>query len=361
MSFRKIFVFLSAVALSLSTAFASKKEVEAASLIERARQLSDIHAEGSSPFRLKLNFKVTRKEDGAVLEGTYTKAWASKTQWRRETIIGDSHRVEVVAEQQRWLVESSQTLPEPALNLPALVALGRFQPEVWKPERIEKRKLNGGAVRCIEAAPEIRAGLHIAAAQQIEIPSEAPTLCFDASSGVLAADIEPQPDTYEQYTSSKPPPVLCCNVVHHTLSCFFSDYQRFGERLVARSHHCIEDGHPLLDGVVTELVIESNPAPSVFVLAGAVKERTGCPDAIRPPRVVYQPEPVNPSSSGVVAIKLNVGVDGAARDLAIVSSPNRSLEKSALEAVREWRFRPASCDGEPVSMKIAVEVDMHFR
>jgi hypothetical protein len=79
MSFRKILVFMSAFALSLSTAFASKKEVEAASLIERTRQLSDIRAEGSSPFRLKLNFKVTRKKDGAVLEGT----WSSKTQWRR--------------------------------------------------------------------------------------------------------------------------------------------------------------------------------------------------------------------------------------------------------------------------------------
>lgn len=287
MSFGKTLVLLTAVSLSLSTAFASKKEVEGASLIERAKQLSDIRAEGLSPFRLKLSFKVTTKKNGAALQGIYTETWASQTQWRRDTIIADSHRIEVAAGQQRWLVESSQPLPETARNLPALLALGRLQPEVWKPERIEKRKLNGASLRCIEAEPEVRAGLRIAAVQQTEIPSEAPMLCFDASSGLLAAEIEPQPDTYEQYTSSNPPLVLCCKRSSHTSSCFFSDYQKFGERAVARSYHCIEDGHPILDGIVTELVTEANFDLSLFAVVEAVKERTGCPDSIRRPELSF--------------------------------------------------------------------------
>jgi TonB family protein len=355
-------ILVCAVALSIAPAFASKKETEAANMIERAKQASDIHAEGSSPFRLKLNFKVTDKKGGSVLQGTYTETWGSKTRWRRETTVGDFRRLEVAAEQQRWLIESGQTLPEPARNLPALVALGRLQPEVWKPERVEKRKLNGATVRCVEAAPALRAGVHIAAASHTESPSEVPTLCFDASSGVLLAEVEPQPDTYENYTTTNPSISRCCKIVSHTSSCFFSAYQKFGEREVARSFHCVEDGYPTLDAAVVELVPEPTPDPALFAPpTGGVKEQNGCPDSIRPPRSVYQPEPVSPASSGVVTITLNVGVDGAPSDLAVVSSPNVKLDRSALEAVRQWRFKPASCDGEPVSTKIAVEVDMQLR
>jgi outer membrane biosynthesis protein TonB len=35
------------------------------------------------------------------------------------------------------------------------------------------------------------------------------------------------------------------------------------------------------------------------------------------------------------------------------------MEKAALEAVRQWRFKPATCDGEPVEVKVAVEIDSH--
>jgi hypothetical protein len=69
MTLRRTLVLAFVLTLLLSTAFAITKEIEAASMIERAKQLSDIRGEGSAPFRLTLNFRAI-KEDGAEMEGT---------------------------------------------------------------------------------------------------------------------------------------------------------------------------------------------------------------------------------------------------------------------------------------------------
>lgn len=66
-----------------STSFASSKPEEAASLIEHAKQLSDIRSEGAPAFRLAVGFKATKK-DSSVLEGTYVEIWSTKAQWRKE-------------------------------------------------------------------------------------------------------------------------------------------------------------------------------------------------------------------------------------------------------------------------------------
>src|SRR5262249_52433684 len=101
--------------------------------------------------------------------------------------------------------------------------------------------------------------------------------------------------------------------------------------------------------------------PELFVLPYGAKELTRCPDPVVAPRVVSQRDPAGATSSGVVVISIIVGSDGIPHDLSIVSSPNPKVEKAALDAVREWRFRPATCDREPVEAKIAVEIASHVQ
>jgi TonB family protein len=337
-------ILLLAVTLPLfsSAALGSNKETEAASLIERARQLSDIRTEDSPAFRLKLNFKAI-KGDGSVLEGTYTEVWVSKTQWRRETVVGDIRRTEVAAGQKRFLLEPVKALPEHIRDLPALSETGRFQPEAWKPEKIENRKLDGSSVRCVETKPVVRAGFHLLITREPEGWSEAPSLCFDRSSGVLAAEIEPAMNRSQDE------------------ACFWSDYQKFGDRLYPRAYKCMEGEQPRLEARVLEFVALPQADPEMFALPNGAKELTSCPDPVRVPRAVYEPEPAGAPVSGVVVISIIVSFDGRPRDLNIVSSPNPKLEKRALEAVRQWRFRPATCDREPVEAKIAVEIANHVQ
>jgi outer membrane biosynthesis protein TonB len=37
------------------------------------------------------------------------------------------------------------------------------------------------------------------------------------------------------------------------------------------------------------------------------------------------------------------------------------MDNLAIDALRGWRFRPATKDGKPVSAMIAVNVDFHLR
>ena len=335
-----IFFLAATLFLFSSTGFASNQQEEAASLIEHAKQLSDIRADGAPAFRLRLDFKAIKK-DGSVLQGTYTEVWRSKAQWRRETAVGDFHRTEVAAGQKRFLLGPVKALSEDMRDLPALSDIGRFQPETWKPTKIENRKLNGSGFRCVETAPVVRAGIHLLTSREPEAWGDAPALCFDRSSGVLVAEIEPAMNRSEDET------------------CFFVDYQKFGERIYARSYKCLEGEQVRLEARVVELVALSQVDPELFALPEEAKELTSCPDPVRPPRGVYEPEPVGWYGSGVVVILITVGIDGTPRNLSVNFSPSPKLEKAALEAARQWRFRPATCDGEPEEAKIAAEVATH--
>jgi hypothetical protein len=58
---RHIAPLLLVLSLVVSTRFTKKTNLEAATLIEHAKQLSDIRAEGAPAFRLQLSFKIGQK------------------------------------------------------------------------------------------------------------------------------------------------------------------------------------------------------------------------------------------------------------------------------------------------------------
>jgi TonB family protein len=81
-----------------------------------------------------------------------------------------------------------------------------------------------------------------------------------------------------------------------------------------------------------------------------------------PPQATYQPEPGISEASlkggghGIVDISLIVGSDGSPRDLRIICSSIPDSDQNAVDAVRQWKFLPATKDGKPVPVAIQVEV-----
>jgi TonB family protein len=59
---------------------------------------------------------------------------------------------------------------------------------------------------------------------------------------------------------------------------------------------------------------------------------------------------------GVVLVSAIVGTDGIVRDAVVQKGLGMGLDEKALEAVRQWRFRPELEDGKPVSKAVRVEV-----
>jgi protein TonB len=84
---------------------------------------------------------------------------------------------------------------------------------------------------------------------------------------------------------------------------------------------------------------------------------------IAPPRISHQVDPQHPTRgfriSGAVLLGLIVRSSGAPDDVHVIRSLEKEVDQAAVDAVKQWRFEPATKDGKPVSVKISVEIRFH--
>jgi len=55
-----------------------------------------------------------------------------------------------------------------------------------------------------------------------------------------------------------------------------------------------------------------------------------------------------------------IDIDGTLKDLEIVKSASKLLDDAALEAVRNWRYQPYICGGNPVEVETMVSVNFRL-
>jgi len=86
---------------------------------------------------------------------------------------------------------------------------------------------------------------------------------------------------------------------------------------------------------------------------------------ISPAKPIFMPDPEYPSSlrngkhniQGTCVVALTVDENGGVRDVYITRSLDKRLDQNAIDAVRQWKFKPAMKDGKPVAVRTSVEVD----
>jgi periplasmic protein TonB len=84
------------------------------------------------------------------------------------------------------------------------------------------------------------------------------------------------------------------------------------------------------------------------------------------PRVLFAPDPEYSEEArkakyqGTVVLWVAIGPDGRPRDIRVQRSLGMGLDEKALEAVKTWRFDPATKDGRPVAVQINVEVNFRL-
>jgi protein TonB len=59
--------------------------------------------------------------------------------------------------------------------------------------------------------------------------------------------------------------------------------------------------------------------------------------------------------SGTVILHAIIGKDGSIKELQYISGPPLLL-KSAMDAVKEWRYKPTQLNGEPVEVDTTIDV-----
>jgi TonB family protein len=98
--------------------------------------------------------------------------------------------------------------------------------------------------------------------------------------------------------------------------------------------------------------------------AGTVEENkeVKVPPRIRLGKLIHKVPPVYPPAArmehiqGTVRLQVLIDKEGKVAELEPVSGP-KELIPAALDAVRQWRYKPALLDGKPVAIHTEITVD----
>ena len=83
----------------------------------------------------------------------------------------------------------------------------------------------------------------------------------------------------------------------------------------------------------------------------------GCDDQL----LAYNPQTAEVTLVGKTTVaeirSLIVGSDGLPRDIRVGRSLSPEFDESAIDAVKKWKFAPATKDGKPVAVEINIEIN----
>jgi TonB family protein len=90
------------------------------------------------------------------------------------------------------------------------------------------------------------------------------------------------------------------------------------------------------------------------------------PGCITAPHAIYSPDPKYPKKErkarhrGTVVLDLVVDADGLPRDVKVWRQLSPEFDEAAIDAVKTWKFSPATKDSKPIATQIKVEVNFHL-
>jgi TonB family protein len=79
--------------------------------------------------------------------------------------------------------------------------------------------------------------------------------------------------------------------------------------------------------------------------------------AVQPPQALATPDPLLDESdvNSKASVSFIIGTDGRVHSALILESAGANEDRSILDAVRLWRYRPALCNGVPTESEAKVE------
>jgi TonB family protein len=98
------------------------------------------------------------------------------------------------------------------------------------------------------------------------------------------------------------------------------------------------------------------PEPDVYAIGGPVK----APSTISKIEPQYTPEARIAKYGGTVLLSLQIAADGSTRNIKVISGGPFGLAEKAVEAVRQWKFSPATRNGQPVAVVANIEVNFRL-
>jgi TonB family protein len=83
------------------------------------------------------------------------------------------------------------------------------------------------------------------------------------------------------------------------------------------------------------------------------------PVAISKPAPTYTDQARDKGIAGEVRLRCIIDANGIPTTCTVVKSLEASLDRSAMDAVSKWRFKPAIKYNEPVAVQVLIDVSFH--
>jgi hypothetical protein len=320
-------IWSGALVLGASLLFASpmtrgdESAVASLALLDRARTLEDLRADGGRPFALHARLKITSPQGQA--DGSYLLIWVSKNLWHEELHIGDFSRVRDGIDGGYRQIRNFEYEPQVSWDLAGMVDAGGLarlnsKESVGKPRN---RKIGGRTLSCTEIGT---AGFNWR------------VLCFDAGAGLL---------------------------VHATVSSVagdqeidFSQEAAIGTKRIPREIRSQRQGGIVLEMAVSDLTpaSESTPLPVPDPARSEFWARCadGTPAEVKRREFPRYSEESQMRGEGRVTVYARVETDGTVSHLHLVSASSPDLAQPTMDAVAQFRFSPATCAGIPIRTEI---------
>ena len=296
-------------------------------MLSRARSASDIRHISAPAFRLKVEFSFIG-DDLEQKKGTFTEWWICSDRWRRETEVGGSRHLEIATEPNKiWLQDVGAELPEQVRRLPSLVAI--------TPPPGSKQQFDS-IVPPVTNEPEIECAVTID-----PIRKEKGAFCFHTSNGVVIQKIEP----------------ISLGRRVAAYRCDYGAFRLFGQQTYPREMACLVEGHKKIDVKVVELSAQATMDPGLFTPPADAAEVDTCPGKYKMPKPKSTEMNVSSLKEGTVTAEFVIDLKGNTKNVRVAHTGGKDLDDRAVQAVRTWRFSPATCDGRPIPVKSAVELD----
>lgn len=313
-----------------SLATAGNTPANGADLIEQAVAKVNIFALLS--FEMTADIRV--ESGGKLLDGSFGLLWNGPDQWREEIAFPGYSEVEVGGKGVVFRKRTTDFLPLRIAQLHAVLGFGSSPAKIgtfsgsfaaFLPgpretvKKVHERKMDGAKAQCVEVMTEMKYTREV---------------CINESTGALIRQ-EPFRD---------------------------ADWEPIGSMIFPRSLTLIE-GHKTLAHVqVTELKLTDHIPASMFAPLPGTTSVPGCMNPVGGRKVHdvmphYPDEERSKLIQGRVETYQIIGTDGVARGFRTVAGVSDGLNAASIDALKQWRYDPAICNGTPVEIETVIEIN----
>ena len=321
---KRLFLLLFALAGAASNIWAAD-DAQGLALINRAAELSRLESTNGQPFELTARFRALHLAKGDK-QGTYLLLWSPSDQSRIEVKLAQFEMIRVTSADKAWTLRNLDFSPQPVVSLldvfNQIVQLRIKAGE--QISRVRSEKCDDGGCKCVQLTRDI-------------YPNQR-EMCFDEGSGTLVA-IVTRDQTFK-----------------------YSEFENFNGKKFPHTLRVYDQGQLMVDVQLHELTLGVSLRPAEFTAPPRATETGWCDNpaggkAIKRIQPSYPPELRQAGIQGSTTLYATITKDGSVGKIGVLKTAGEGLDRSAMDAVRQWKYEPFNCNGVPVEIETQVTVN----